>query len=312
MTGAALLLADVPSPPVHLHRLLSAWQVGAWAPDLALGWMVVVGAAYWAGVRRLRRRGRAWSRWRSGAFAAGLLALLVAADSGLASYDDSVFTLHIAQHLLIMMVAPPLLALGAPVTLALQASSRPVQSRLVRLLHNRLVGTATSPYLAAGLYYAAMWADLESAFYPYSLAHPLVHDASHLVMLGLGCLFWWPIIATDELPRRPSAGIRLATLFVGMPIEAFLGVALLMSGSPIAPQHTLADTQTGGAVFWVAAMFITVTAALVIGMQWVRTEERAGERADRRSGPGPSGMWEAEWTRRTGSVPPTREHIGSR
>jgi putative copper resistance protein D len=100
-------------------------------------------------------------------------------------------------------------------------------------------------------------------------------------MFSLGCLFWWPMIAVDQLPNRPSFQVRIIAMFVGMPIEVFLGLVVLNFGHPIAPQHTLADTRAGGALFWGASMLITFAAALVMLAQWMSQEERTASRHDR-------------------------------
>ncbi len=295
-----MLLATAlePSPPVQVHELLTGWQFGEWFAMVAFIVQVVAAVWYLAAVGRLRRRGRSWSSWRTTAFLAGVVVLDIAVVSGLASYDDSVFTAHVVQHLLLMMVAPPLLALGAPITLAIQAAGRPLQSRIVHLLHLRVVRILTLPLVAGALYYASMYAVFLTSFYPFSLRHPLVHNVSHLVMFGLGCLFWWPMVAVDQLPNRPAFSTRIIAMFVGMPLEVFLGLAILNLGSPIAPEHTLSDTHNGGAVFWGASMIITFAAALVMLDQWMSQEERSARRRDRR----PSArearrlqLWEAAW-----------------
>jgi cytochrome c oxidase assembly factor CtaG len=301
----------MPSPPVRLHEVLTGWQLGAWTADVALVLQAAAVVLYLLGVRRLAARGRRWSRWRTMSFLAGVLVLVVAVPSGLASYDDKVFVVHVGQHLLLMMVAPPLLALGAPVTLALQAARRTTQSWLARLLRHPATSRVTAPLAVGCVYYASMYVTLDSSFYPWSLGHPLVHDVEHLVMFSLGCLFWWPIVATDQLPHRPGPGVRLGALFLGMPFEVFLGVALLGQRSPVAAEHTVADTHAGGALFWVAGMMLTFGAALVVLAQWMRQEERRAGRergaAPARVAAGPSSgdrAWEDLWRARTGGQPP--------
>jgi len=307
-TLPVVTVADLISPPLHLHTLLTAFQLGgasSWSADLAFALQLSAAGLYLLGVRRLARRGRRWSVARTLAFMSGLVVLFVAVDSGLASYDDSNFTAHVLQHLLFMMVAPPLLSLGGPVTLALQALPRRSQSRLARALHSRTVRWATAPLLVASLYYASMWVAMESSFYPLSLRHPLVHDASHLAMFTLGCLFWWPVVGRDEIANRPHPGVRFAMLALGMPFESFLAIALMSVTSPVAPEHTLADTRAGGSIFWIGAMTVTAVAVLVAAVAWMRSDEREAVRADRRPSavPADDDAWAAAWQKRTGSVP---------
>lgn len=305
------------SPPVHLHQLLTDWQLGHWTADLALVLQLTALGLYLWGVRRLAARGRRWSPWRTGSFAAGVAVAFLAVDSGVASYDTSVFSVHVLQHLALMMLAPPLVALGAPVTLALQASSRGVQTGILRVLRARPLVALTTPLVAAALYYAAMWVDLASSFYRYSLAHPFVHNASHLVMFSLGYLYWWSVLGTDRTARQLSLPARLGGVVVGMPFEVFLGIALLSTRSPVAPEHTLSDTHAGGGAFWVLSMLFTGAGALWLFVQWMRQEERRAVREDRQlagaspeDGPRSHGSsrhdaWAAAWAARGLAPPPT-------
>src|SRR5262245_47671593 len=105
-------------------------------------------AFYVGGLRRLRARGRSWPTARTVAFVSGLVVILVATGSGLAVYDDVLFSLHVVQHVLLGMVAPLLLVLGAPVTLALQSGSRSTQRRLLRVLHSQPARVLTHPLTA--------------------------------------------------------------------------------------------------------------------------------------------------------------------
>lgn len=295
------------SPPVHLHRLLTDWQWRFWPADVAFGVILAAAAGYLWGIRRLGARGRRWPVWRGASFGAGLVVMVIAVASGVASYDTTVFTVHVIQHLLLMMVVPPLLAMGAPATLALQASSRPTQTRLLRILHSSPVAVLSMPLVAAALYYSAMYVDLGSSFYRYSVVHPLVHDVSHLVMFSLGYLYWWSILGFDRTTRQLPLPVRVGGLVVGMPFEVFLGIALLSSRSSIAPQHTLSDTHAGGGAFWVLSMLVTGAGAGVLLVQWMRQEERRGAREDRRppdAARPDDDPWAAAWAR-AGGPPPT-------
>ncbi len=303
-----MLLADssVPSPPVELHQLLTSWQFDDNFAVVALAIQLLAAGAYTWGVIRLRRRRRRWSPWRSAAFMSGVLTLSIAVVSGLASYDDEVFVVHVIQHLLIMMVAPPLLSLGAPITLAIQSGNRRLQTRIVRLLHSPILRTLTIPLVAALLYYVAMYVDFLTSFYKYSLQHQSVHDISHVVLFVFGCLFWWPMVAVDQLPDRPGYGARIFFMFIGMPFEVFLGVAIMNDRIPIAPEHTLSDTHAGGAVFWASSMMITFASALLILTQWWNQEQRRSASEATRPGAREARRleaWEAAWA---GRPPPSR------
>jgi putative copper resistance protein D len=266
---------DVPSPyaailppPLRLHQLLLGWQFGDRYAAAALAGQVLAAAWYLSAVLRLRGKGRSWAAGRTTAFGAGIVTLTIALVSGLASYDDTLFAIHVSQHLLLMMAAPPLLALGAPVTLAIQAASRPMKRRIMRLIHHRVVRYLTMPLTAGLLYYGSMYVEFLTPFYRYSLQHGLAHNASHVLMFAFGCLFWWPMVGADRLPHRPSYRVRMTWMLSGMSAEVFLGMVLVSRSQPIAAAQGIADTRSGGAIFLGTSLLITVAAALI--MRWQR------------------------------------------
>ena len=301
-----MLLADSnPSPPVTAHQLFTGWQFSDHYALAAFAFQVLALVWYLGAVRRMRDKGRTWSTWRTASYLSGVLVLTIAVVSGLASYDDQVFTVHVIQHLLLMMVAPPLLSMGAPVTLAIQAAKRPMQTRIIRVLHNPVLRFLTMPLVAAALYYGSMYAGFLTSFYPYALTHHLVHNIDHVTIFVFGCLFWWPMLGVDELPNRPAFQFRLIAMFVGMPLEVFLGLALMNFSKPIAPEHTLSGTHAGGALFWGASMLITFAAALIMLAQWMRREEREAARNDRQPDVRERRRltaWEAAWQAKRGPV----------
>src|ERR1700728_2294172 len=140
-----------------LHNALTQWQ---WGPFPLFILAVVVGAAYWY-LRSdwlLASRGRRWSGWRTAAFMAGLFAIDLALQSSVAAFTGTYFQAHVLQHLLLMVVAPPLLALGAPSTLLLQTSSRRTKSLWLSILNSRVFAALTFPLVVWFLYFGVMFA----------------------------------------------------------------------------------------------------------------------------------------------------------
>jgi putative membrane protein len=278
-----VLLADVISPPVEIHTLLTAWQTDT-ISLVALA--IELGLAVWylVSVRRLAARGRGWSRARTICFLSGTALIIIAVQSGLASYDDEVFWVHVIQHLLLMNFAPILLALSAPVTLALQASNRPTQKVLLAILHNPVVEWITNPVVVVVTAYGTMLVYFLSPFYNFSLEHPLIHDLTHLHFLVSGCLFWWLVVGRDPSRWRMSHPAKLGFLACGIPVNAILGVSLTGATVSIAPHfHTLGDTHVGGSVLWVVGELTSLIAMGLVLYQWMQFEEREAVRADRRS-----------------------------
>jgi putative membrane protein len=276
-----MLLGDTISPPIQLHTLLTGFQTdGLSLVSLA----IELGLALWyvLAVRRLAKRGRRWSRWRTASFLGGTALVIVAVQSGLAAYDDQVFAAHVVQHLLLMNFAPILYALSAPMTLALQASDRRTQQGLLKVLHTPVVEFVTNPVLVVLVSYGTMIAYFLTPFYNFSLEHPLVHDLTHLHFLVSGCLFWWLVVGRDPSRWRLSYPAKLGILAIGIPVTAVLGVSLTGARVSIAPLfHSVADTQRGGSILWIVGELTTFAAMAVIVFQWMRFEEREAVRADR-------------------------------
>jgi putative membrane protein len=277
------LLADVRSPSVEIHTLLTGWPTDP-LRLVCLGIEVALAAWYLVSVRRLSVRGRGWSGARTASFLGGIALVVIALQSGLASYDDKVFWVYVTQHLLLMNFAPILLALSAPITLALQASSRPTQRVLLAILHNPVVEFVTHPVVVAVAAYATMLVYFLSPFYNFSLEHPLVLDLTHLHFLVSGCLFWFLIVGRDPSRWRLSHPAKLGLLAVGIPVNAILGVSLTGAAASIAPHfNTVGDTHVGGSILWVVGELTSLIALGIVLYQWMQYEERLAIRADRRA-----------------------------
>jgi putative copper resistance protein D len=251
---------------------------------LALAVDVALGSAYVFGTIRLSKKGRHWSPWRTGSFLAGILTIAIATFSGLASYDDSVFSIHVIQHLLLMNLAPVFLVLGAPVTVALQASGRTTQTTILKVLHHPVVEFVTNPLVVLFFYSVTMIGYFLTPFYQFSLEHPLLHDLTHFQFLVTGCLYWWLVLGIDPSRWRLTYPMKLGFLALDIPVGTLLGLALTQATTSIAPSfHTLADTKSGGGILWVASELITFTAIGIVAYQWMRSDTREAERGDRRS-----------------------------
>ncbi|MDQ1401658.1 MAG: hypothetical protein QOK20_3590, partial [Acidimicrobiaceae bacterium] len=170
--------------------------------------VVIALAGWWylSATRRLADRGRRWPRRRSVPYLAGLLVLVVATQSGLATSDTTSFTAHVFQHLLLGMVAPVLLALGAPVTLALQTSNRSLRTRLIKMLHSPPVRVLTHPVTAWAAFGVSMFALYFTGLYADTLRSTPLHDVTHLAFALSGCLFFWPVVGLDPIPHRLNYG----------------------------------------------------------------------------------------------------------
>jgi putative copper resistance protein D len=237
---------------------------------------------YLRGIRGLAGRGRSWSWLRTAGFVAGLVVVAYAVEGGLAYYDRSNFTVSVIQHLLLITVAPPVLAMGAPFTLALQSSSPRTTTVLLKVLHGAPARLLTHPVVAFAGLMGTMCIYFLTPLYGYSEQHPLLQAYVQLHFLLAGCLFWWPMVGKDLLPRRFGFGTRFVLVFVSVPFNAALGLAIANDARPLYPAgNTLADTQSGGNVLWGLLEVFTVAALALLFVQWAREEERRAVRADR-------------------------------
>jgi len=258
-------------------ELLTDWSF----EPLPLVFVVLLAIAYVVGVRRLAGKGRRWPTARTVSFMAGCTVVVVALESGLAAYDDSSFGAHIVQHLLLAMLGPVLLALGAPVTLALQAGSRGTQRRLLRVLHCPPAKVVTHPLVAWVLFGGSMVAMYFSGLYELSLRNAYVHDGVHVHFLVVGMLFFWPVVGLDPSVWRLHHGFRLLYVFVALPFHAFLGIALLSGQEPLFAAHTLSDQRTGAGILWAVGDLLSLAAVAIVLAQWMAHEKRESAREDR-------------------------------
>jgi putative membrane protein len=261
--------------PVDARALLLDWQL----PPVAGTALVAAGAGYAWGVDRLRRRGRQWPVQRTAAFTGGLAVLAVALCSGVAHYDTTNFSMHMVQHLLLSMVGPPLLALGAPVTLALQASSRRTQTRLIAALHSPPVAVITHPLVTWALMGASLAGLYFTPLYALTLRHAWLHDLVHVHLIVVGMLFVWPVVGLDPVRWRLPHGARLLYVLTALPFHSIIGLVLTASRTPLWSAHALSDQQAGGGVMMLGGDLVTVVIFAVVFFQWAAAEERVAARA---------------------------------
>jgi putative membrane protein len=269
-------------PPLDLHTILTDWQHGPF-PIAVAAVLVACGAWYLLAVRRLEARGRHWSRWRTASFLAGLISVETALGSAVASLSAFSFTSHIIQHLLLMIVAPPLGALGAPMTLLLQTAKRPTKRRALRALHSRAFRLVSNQVPVFFFYYLSMYAFFLSGAVGFAMGHMWLMDVINLGFLGGATLFWWPMVGLDPIAGGGiSPGFKIINLLIGIPAESFLGVALLEKTTPVAMIYSLASTHDGGGLLWAASELANIGGLLPIYIQWTRADARNARRIDAR------------------------------
>jgi putative membrane protein len=290
--GPVLAHGPVPTEPPTAASLLLGWT---WQPipTLAIGATVV----WWLwAVRRVDavHPNNPVPRRRTVAFLAGMLALAFALISGIERYDTSLFAVHMVQHVLLMLVAAPLLALAAPITLVLRLSSGATRRRwLIPFLHSRAVRLLGHPLVAWVAFAVMMWATHFSPLFNAALEDPLIHDLEHMLYLSVALLFWWPAVALDPAPWRMSHPARIGYLFTQMTQNTFLAVVILNATAVLYPHYAtlvrpwgmaaLEDQRLAAGIMWIAGDAIFLTAILAVVAGWMRSEARNEARDDRRA-----------------------------
>ncbi len=299
LLALGLAIASAPVALAHQADTLPAPTVGTflldWGFDPTLWLPALAALALWqAGVRRVNRAHphHRVARSRTLFFVVGVAVVLVALDSGVGLYDDTLLSDHMVQHLLLILIAPPLLLLGGPATLALQAAPADVRRRwLLPMLHSRALRLLGRPVVAWVLFAAVQWSTHFSPVYELSLENNWVHDAEHLLYLVSALLFWLPVVGRNPAPWRLSPAASV--LYVGLqaPQMTFLALAIFMAPEPLYPFYAdasrawgptaLADQQLAGGIMWVAGDLVFIGIVLLLVIAWMRDEERRAARADR-------------------------------
>ncbi|MGI5270570.1 cytochrome c oxidase assembly protein [Nonomuraea sp. CA-218870] len=282
-------------PPISLSNILTLWWFDLFFALLA----AVLAGLYGAGVVRLLRRGDTWPWGRTASWYAGVAILTFATQSGVARYAKVMFDVHMIEHMTLAMIVPIFLVLGAPITLALRAlkpaarrGDRGPREWLTAILHSGYVRVISHPGIATAIFIASTYALYFTPLFEAAMEEHLGHLFMIVHFLVSGCLFFWVVIGVDPGPHRlPYVG-RLLLLFVTMPFHAFFGIALMMTGTLIAPGWyeqlgrswggpLLQEQQNGGAIAWGFGEIPTLIVLLAIAVQWYRSEDRKARRDDR-------------------------------
>ena len=268
-----------------------------WGLDPVLFVLTVwVAGLYLLGVWTLRQRGDDWPLGRTLAFVVGGMgSFYFATSSGIAAYDTTLLSVHMVQHMILGMVVPLFLALGAPVTLALRTLPGRPRATLTTVLHSRVARVLTFAPLTLVLYIVSPWALYFSGWYSATLHHEWLHLLMHVHLVTVGALFFWPLMGIDPLPGRLQYPFRLLMIFLTLPFHAFLGVTImsqskLIGGDWYPDLHRtmtwlpdpLDDQHVAGGILWSSGDLIGLLFFAVLFVQWVRASMQEAKREDRR------------------------------
>jgi putative copper resistance protein D len=198
-----------------------------------------------------------------------------------------------AQHMILSMLTPLMLALGAPITLALRTLPQRPRKWLLSVLHSRVAKVLCFPLVGFALFVLSPWALYFSGWYDATLRSPGLHDLLHLHFILIGSLFFWPLLGLDPVPGRVIYPFRLMLIFLTLPFHAFLGITIMSANKLIAedwytsfgrswPPSPLHDQYIAGGLLWGSGDLIGVVFFAVLFVQWVRESQREARREDRR------------------------------
>ena len=281
-------------PRFTVGRVFTDWGIDP-VPFVLAVW---VAGLYLVAVAVLHRRGDRWPVGRTLSFVVlGMGSFVFATASGLARYDTTLLSVHMVQHMVLSMMVPLSLALGAPITLALRTLPSRPRSWLLVVLHSRVARVLSFPPLAFGLYVVSPWALYYTSWYDASLSSAYVHEMMHVHLVAVGALFFWPLMGIDPLPGRVGYPFRVLLTVLTLPFHAFLGVTIMGQTRLIGESHYLAlregpmgawlppaldDQHTAGGILWAAGDLIGLVFFAVLFVQWVRSSMKEAAREDRR------------------------------
>jgi cytochrome c oxidase assembly factor CtaG len=262
--------------PFGWQAVVTVWQ---FAPVVTAVAVILAGLYLWGVVRVARRHpARPWPAWRTGMFLAGLAVVVLATESGIGVYDDVLFWDHMVQHLMLIMVAPPLLIFGQPITLLMHASRNPLHSWVKRILRSRVASFLTWPVFGCVAYAVAVMGAHLTGFANLVETNQIVHNAEHALFLVVGYLFFLPILGREPIRWRLTYPVRFVILVLVMPVDTFTGLMLGYGsagspGIPVGPRPAwappaLSDLHDGGAVMWIGGDAIMFGLMMLVYLMW--------------------------------------------
>ena len=292
----ALSIVGISTPPEPTwSRIFLSYEPNA----LIIGILVLMVALYIKGVMVLTKRGDKWPVGRTISFALGIAVIDFATSGGLGLYAHFSFSYHMIAHMLLGMVAPIGLVLGAPITLALRTlpqgrtpSERGIRGSLLAALHSRVGVFYTNPIVALLIFDGSLFALYFTDLFASMMQSHIGHLFMTLHFLAAGFLFFSAVIGVDPNPRKIPYLVQIVVLFTAMSIHAFFSVALmststLIDGGYFASLQTpwltdlLADQKLGGSVGWAMGEIPILIALAATFINWRREDSREANRIDR-------------------------------
>lgn len=295
-TPAEILTGQKLPPELTSTRLLTEWNIDPiWMAICVLGviW-------YWSQYRKLRTRGDAWPIARPILWTAGLVLLFWITNGALNRYQEYLFSVHMTGHMLLSMFVPVLLAQAAPVTLLLRANkARKDGSWGIREWVLWAVNTPwgrfwANPVVAGANFAISLILFYYTPLFRWSVFNHLGHEWMTIHFLIVGYLLIQGLIGIDPGPKPSTYAFRIIILMATMAFHAFFGISLMMGSGLLLPDWygamgrswgapPLLDQQNGGGVAWGIGELPTVVIAVVLSIDWARSDRKLQKRIDRQA-----------------------------
>lgn len=266
-------------------------------------WVAIAVLALWFYVWsfiKVRSRGGTWNPLRLFSWVLGLAFLTFATSGSLTVYARVLFSAHMVEHMLLTMVIPIFLVLGAPVTLLLRAleprqdGTRGPREWILRFTHSFWAKIVTNPIVAAVNFAGSIVIFYFTPLFGVALRYHVGHEFMMLHFLLTGYMFLLVLIGIDPIPRRPQYAIRLVVLIATLGYHAFVGIALMSSSALLQASwfgnlgrpwglSAIADQKLGGSIMWGMGEIPTMLIAVVVGVQWSIADGRLAKRLDRQA-----------------------------
>jgi putative copper resistance protein D len=290
-------LLGFPYPPAPTIESV----VFGFRPDpLFLTASLIAAALYVIGYIRIRRAGIAWPVMRLVSWLGGISVVIWTTSAGISVYAQVSVGLHMTQHMVMTMMGPILLVLGAPATLALRAikpargNERGPREWLVWFLHSPITRVLTNPFYVFVVYVLGLYGLYMTPLFGWLMGSHIGHVAMQAHFIISGYLFYWVLIGIDPRPRPLPYWGRLLLLLVALAVHGFFAVALMMGTTPMAVEwygvvrpdwvtDPLGDTLLGGQITWGLGEIPSLIVLIAIAVQWSRSDEREAKRKDRQA-----------------------------
>lgn len=285
-------------PPAPTFRTV----VFGWHPEwLILTGALVAAALYTIGVMRVRANSIEWSPLRIASFMSGISLIIWATSAGIAKYSMVSFAFHMVAHMTLSMLAPILLVLGMPITLALRAlpahhddTHRNTRSWILALLQSRYSTFVSHPLFVLSVFTFGLYGMYFTPLFGTLMSSHTGHLFMEIHFLLSGTLFTFVVIGLDPSPRNVPHLVRLMLVLVAISLHAFFAIALMQSTTPIGNEwyaivrppwidNPLDDTYTGGGVAWAIGEIPSLVLMVIVAVQWARSEDRVATRSDRQA-----------------------------